>query len=209
MRELALRTWDELDEPGKPPRRTTGAFGEPTTAPPRSVAVPSAILVELLRDTASAWWDVRATTDRVEHRDDVLAASLVAALDSCERKFGAPDGGGWEWGKIRHANIRHLLQLPALSALDLPVQGGPSTLSPSSGTGTHGASWRMVVELGPELRAMAIYPGGQSGAPSSPRYKDHLAQWLAGRLDTLVVPRAASELDAAHRSSVLTLSPNR
>jgi penicillin amidase len=105
--------------------------------------------------------------------------------------------------------VRHLLQLPALSALDLSVQGGPSTLSPSSGSGTHGASWRMVVELGPEVRAMAIYPGGQSGDPVSPQYKDRLPRWVAGALDSLFVPRTAAELDGTRRAATLTLVPAR
>src|SRR3990170_3896465 len=65
-------------------------------------------------------------------------------------------------------------------ALDLPMQGGPSTLNPSSGDGTHGASWRMVVELGPELRAWGTYPGGQSGNPLSRRYDDRIAKWVNG-----------------------------
>lgn len=209
MRLLAFAAWDELDRPGAAPQRATGAFGERTTAPARAVAVPSVALASLLTDSANAWWDVRATPNRVEHRDDVVAAALVAALDSCVAKFGPPDGGGWTWGKIRHANIWHLLRLPALSALDLPVSGGPSTLAPSSGSGTHGPSWRMVVEMGPEVRAMAIYPGGQSGDPIDPRYKDHLGRWIAGELDTLIVPHAAAELSGARRASTLTLTPER
>ncbi|AHG90406.1 peptidase S45 penicillin amidase [Gemmatirosa kalamazoonensis] len=171
--------------------------------------VPTAILAELLADSASAWWDVRRTGDRVEHRDDVVAASLVAALDSARRKYGEPDAGGWTWSRMRHANIKHLLQIPALGALDLPVQGGPSTIAPSPGTGTHGPSWRMVVELGPEVHAMSIYPGGQSGNPLSPRYKDRIGKWLAGELDTLFVPHAASEMAGARSAGALTLVPGR
>ncbi|MBV9878933.1 MAG: penicillin acylase family protein [Gemmatirosa sp.] len=207
MRELSLRTWDELDDPTRPPVKSAGAFGEPSTAPPRAVNVSTAVLAELLADSASIWWDVRATQDRAEHRDDVLAASLVAALDSAQRKFGAPDAGGWTWSRVRHANVKHLLQIPALGALDLSVPSGPSTLAPSSGSGTHGPSWRMVVELGPEVHAMAIYPGGQSGNPMSPHYKDRLPRWLAGQLDTLYVPRTAGDVDAAHTAGVLTLVP--
>ena len=89
------------------------------------------------------------------------------------------------------------MRLPALSALALPVQGGPSTLSPSPGRGVHGASWRMVVELGPEVRAWATYPGGQSGNPASPYYLDRLPAWLAGTLDTVLFPRTPADLPVA------------
>ena len=115
----------------------------------------------------------------------------------------------WSWEKIRHANINHLLRLPALSRLDIPMQAGPGTLSPSGGDGTHGASWRMVVELGPEVRAWGTYPGGQSGNPTSRRYDDRLAKWRAGELDTLRFPRRASELSGQMLTSTLTLSPKR
>jgi len=57
------------------------------------------------------------------------------------------------------------------------------------------------------VHAMAIYPGGQSGNPMSPHYKDRLPRWLAGQLDTLYVPRTAGDVDAAHTAGVLTLVP--
>lgn len=192
MDELRRRLWDELRGP-------PGG---------QHVAYPmDGVVVELLRDPASAWWDDRATRAR-ETRDDILAASLRDALALAIREHGASDGGGWRWERVRHANINHLLHIPALSALDVPVQGGPSLLNPSSGSGVHGASWRMVVELGPEVRAWGTYPGGQSGNPASSRYTDRLAKWSAGTLDSLRFPRRAEEL-APHAISTLTLTPAR
>ena len=191
MQELVTRTWDELETPGSA----------------RRVITPSgAVLAELLADSSSAWWDDRSTPV-VEHRDDLLAASLVAALEGVRRKYGDPNGEGWRWDRIRHANVHHLLRLPALSALELPVQGGPGTLTPSSGSGTHSASWRMVVELGPELRAWATYPGGQSGNPVSPRYRDRIPLWTKGELEPVRFPSSPAQLDSTHRSATLTLHP--
>jgi len=75
------------------------------------------------------------------------------------------------------------------------VAGGPSTISPSSMTGgSEGSSWRMVVELGGNVRAWGTYPGGQSGNPVSPRYDDRLDQWARGQLSPLRFPRTASDL---------------
>jgi penicillin amidase len=56
---------------------------------------------------------------------------------------------------------------------------------------------------------MSIYPGGQSGNPLSPRYKDRIPRWVAGQLDTLFVPHAASELTGARAAGTLTLVPAR
>ena len=136
----------------------------------------------------------------------ILRAALAAAYDRTVKTLGNP-GPAWRWDRNRFANIYHLLRLPALSRLRIPMQGGPGTLSPSAGDGTHGASWRMVVELGPEVRAWGTYPGGQSGNPMSARYADRLPQWASGTLDTLRFPHTAAELRGATLSSVLTFTP--
>ncbi|MFO7733125.1 MAG: penicillin acylase family protein, partial [Candidatus Aminicenantes bacterium] len=54
-------------------------------------------------------------------------------------------------------------------------------------------SWRMVVELGPEVRAWGSYPGGQSGHPGSLRYDDLVDDWAAGRPFELVFLKSADE----------------
>lgn len=191
VREMQRLLWDELRGPPGSER------------PPRDPGL--AIVAVMLRDPGSAWWD-RRSTRVVEDRDRILAQALVAALTETERTFGPPDAGGWRWDRIRHANIRHLLQLDGLSALGVPVQGGQSTLNPSSGTGGFGPSWRMVVELGPEIRAWGILPGGQSGNPASSRYANGVRAWSDGLLDTLFVPRTL-EAAAQRQNSGLRLEP--
>jgi penicillin amidase len=198
MAELTDRTWDELLRPAAEGRSA------------RRVYTPSStVLASLMHDPQSVWWDDRRTEDVVEDRDAILVASLAAALVHAKRELGDVDGPAWRWENVRHANIHHPLELPALSALELPIQGGPGTLNPSSGSGTHGASWRMVVELGPEISARSIYPGGQSGHPLSPYYRDRLDKWVAGELDRVPYPRAESDLDRAQTTSILELVPER
>ncbi len=184
MRQLPRLLWDELGDDLSPG---------------------SAVTAILLGDSANAWWDDRRTVE-IEDRDRLLARALVAGLRGTISARGEPDAGGWRWEKIRHANVYHLLRIPSLSALNLPVQGGQSTLNPSTGRGNYGPSWRMVVELGPEVRAWGTYPGGQSGNPASSRYLSGLGKWQRGELDTLRFPRTAEAL-AGNTRSTLTLSP--
>jgi penicillin amidase len=174
---------------------------------PRGAATPSAtMLTELLSDPKSPWWDDRSTRNVVEDRDMILRASLLAGYQRTVKQYGEP-GDAWRWGYVRYANIHHLLRIPALSRLNIPMQSGPGTLNPSGGDGTAGSSWRMVVELGPEVRAWGTYPGGQSGNPASKRYDDRLAKWQAGQLDTLRFPHRAADLSGRTLSSTLTLTP--
>lgn len=192
MQQLADRTWDELMQNGK------------------RVATPStAVLAELMTQPANAWWDDRRTTDVIEDRDDILAESLVAAYKVVVSERGAPDSGGWRWDRIRFANIYHLLHIPAFSALRIPVPGGVGTLTPSSGNGVFGPSWRMVVEMGPDVHAWGTFPGGQSGNPLSPRYNDHIVYWKHGNLQPLIFPRTSAELPATATSATLKLEPAR
>ena len=193
FQELIDRTWDELIVSGSNNRVRT----------PRE-----AILAALLDFPTSSWWDDRRTSDVVETRDDILAASLRSALRRAKRAYGDPNDGGWRWSEVRHTNVYHLLRLRALSALDLEVQGGDGNLNPSSGDGREGASWRMVVELGPEVRAWATYPGGQSGNPASPWYTDRIEQWARGELDEVLFPTEPADLAEADMAGRLTLRGN-
>jgi penicillin amidase len=196
MRLLTQRTWDEL--------ATHDSAGRPTAI---LIATPAeGVLLALANDSTSVWWDHRDTPEQ-DDRDMVLRHALRTALERLEADRGTAGEGRWRWALIRHANIWHPLRVPALSALSIPVQGGSGTLNPSSGTGVHGASWRLVVELAPELRAWGIYPGGQSANPVSPRYRDRIDAWSRGTLDSLRIPRRPPDLAGRHRSGTLVLVP--
>jgi penicillin amidase len=197
MANLAERTWDELLE-------------DPDVDSNRRVFTPAgSVLAGLLQHPTNVWWDDRRTTDLVEDRDSILIASLAEALDEVVEEHGDPSEGGWRWDGIRHANIYHLMGLSSLSALDLRLQGGSGNLNPSSGRGTFGASWRMVVQLGPEIEAWSIYPGGQSGNPVSSRYLDRIEKWTKGELDPILFPRSTQEIEDSRAASVLELNPER
>ena len=48
--------------------------------------------------------------------------------------------------------------------------------------GSSGRSWRMIVELGSEIKAWGVYPGGASGNPGSPNYDSMIESWRTGEL---------------------------
>ena len=169
---------------------------------PPGITPSGAAFVALLDDPSNGWWDDRRTP-AVERRDAILARALVDGYLTTVREYGPPELLGWGWSRVHRIDIWHLLRVPSLSARRIAVSGGPSTISPSSVTGGgEGASWRMVVELGREVRAWGTYPGGQSGNPVSRRYDDRITEWTRGRLSPLHFPRAPAEVPAA---SVLLL----
>ena len=180
MDALEDALWDELED-------AEGA---------RAATPGSAVLRTLLAAPDSPWWDDR-TTPSVEDRDALLTRVLAEALVQVRARLGPEADGGWAWRNAGRHNVYHLLRIPALSRLELPARGGPQLLNPVSGAGTHGASWRMVVELGDTVRARGTYPGGQSGNPVSAAYDDRLGHWVRGELQDLRFPRTEAELRAA------------
>ncbi|MDQ6611734.1 MAG: penicillin acylase family protein [Gemmatimonadota bacterium] len=188
MQLLSLRLWDELQQ--------------------LPVYPSDMVVASLLTEPDSPWWDDHRTAV-VEHRDAILAAALASAFDSVTKRYGPPSSDSWRWDHVRFANIYHLLGLQPFSRLRIPVQGGSGTLWPSTGDGKHGPSWRMVVDLGPTVKAWGTYPGGQSGNPLSTRYDNHVNQWARGELDSLRVPAVMTELSAGQQHARLTLSPRR
>ena len=191
LSQVQLLLWDELHRPGSTLARDPGL----------------AVTAQLLHDSASAWWDDRRTRAVVEQRDDLLALGLVRALTATVSAYGEPTGDHWRWDRIRTTNVRHLLRLPAFSALGIANAGGMGTINPVSGEGDFGSSWRMIVEAGPEMHGWGAYPGGQSGNPLSSRYLDRMRSWQAGELDSLRFPRRPSEL-TREETSVLHLTPS-
>jgi penicillin amidase len=190
MSLLTNGTWDELLS------RNTGS----------RVATPGqSMLAVLLEYPDDPWWDHGSTEDLRETRDDILTSSLLDAMEQVKDDYGLPEDGGWRWDKIRHANIRHILGFPALSVTELPIQGGSGNLNPSSGSGTHGASWRMVVEMGSEVQAWVTYPGGQSGNPVSRWYDNRIPQWVDGSLEQALFPLDPEDLLESDVLSELSL----
>ena len=192
MQKLAENTWDELKDPQ----------GRMLVRPG------STVLAGLLQAPENKWWDNRGTENILETRDDILVKSLSEAVEIVSGRYGPAVEGGWQWSRLQTANIYHLLNIPGLSALKLPVQGGPETLNPSSGNGRHGASWRMAVEFGDTIIARGVYPGGQSGNPLSPSYKNRLDDWSSGKLQELYFPQSQEELANSSVKSVRLIPGN-
>ncbi|MFP4092553.1 MAG: penicillin acylase family protein [Cyclobacteriaceae bacterium] len=82
------------------------------------------------------------------------------------------------WGRYKNTRLTHMLRLEPFSIDQVQVGGGRNIVAANSST--HGQSWKMIVEPGPEPRAWGVYPGGQSGNPGSPFYDHFVEPWANG-----------------------------
>ena len=146
----------------------------------------------ILNEPTSPWIDDRRTPAH-ETLPQLARQSLRFATDSLTRKFG-PLSPKWRWASQKGTDILHLLQLPGFGQMDVDCGGGAGIVNATSER--TGPSWRMVVALGPRVRAYGVYPGGQSGNPGSPFYNNLLETWRVGQLNELVFLRSATEPNA-------------
>jgi penicillin G amidase len=124
--------------------------------------------------------------------EELAVESFRAAHRSMTERHGEP-GPAWEWGRIRGTDLRHLARIPGFDRSGLLTGGAPGIINATSRS--FGPSWRMVVALGPRVRAWGIYPGGQSGNPGSSQYDAFVDDWVAGRFYELLYLRSADEED--------------
>ncbi len=143
----------------------------------------------LLESEESPFFDNRLTEAK-ESRVDILARAMESTHQALTAELGALSEA-WEWGRARGTDIRHLARIKGLGRLGLISGGGADIVN---ATQKHqGPSWRMVVELGPQVRARGIYPGGQSGNPGSAHYDHFVDDWLAGRYYELIFLQSPRE----------------
>jgi penicillin G amidase len=159
--------------------------------------------LHLVLNQPDARWFDNVTTPAKETISDVVGASFRAALDSLTVHHG-PMSPKWQWAEVKETEIRHLSRsLKPFNSKTIRNGGGSSIVNAT--TKTHGPSWRMVVELGPEPRAYGLYPGGQSGNPGNPYYQNMLDKWEKGELNELIYLKSPDEANP-RLTSTLTLN---
>jgi penicillin amidase len=121
------------------------------------------------------FWDNKETPE-TENAADILNQSFKEMVDGLKPKLSEID---YNWGKHWGFQIGHLGRIPAFASHRIEPGGHPEALNAIRSNST-GPSWRMIVELGEEVRAFGVYPGGQSGNPGSPYYDTMVDQWAKG-----------------------------
>ncbi|SIS70306.1 penicillin acylase family protein [Belliella pelovolcani] len=130
----------------------------------------------LANEPNSSLFDKKTTGIIETAKDHVMASfdSMIVQVKKMEQ-----DKGDYTWANQKNTTIQHLVpNFKSFSYEGVYTGGGAGILNATSER--HGASWRMVVELGEEPEAFGIYPGGQSGNPGSKYYDSFLKKWANG-----------------------------
>lgn len=152
--------------------------------------------------------DRRFGADPERDRDMLLRETLAAAVRDCRERLGAQPEQ-WAWGDLHHGYFEHALSALATQAGGksydigpLPVGGSYATVMcldyrESDFRVTHGASVRLVIDVGDWDNSLCINTPGQSGDPRSPHYGDLARLWAKGEYVPLLYSRQAVD-EAAH-----------
>ncbi len=162
-------------------------FGDPATP----MRYPSRDrTVQLIVETPDSRWFDNTATPEVETLPDIVNKAFRFAVDSLTRRHGTL-GANWQWAKVKGSHVPHLAAITGFGSKTL-LNGGSKHSVNALGE-KNGPSWRMVVELGPQVRAYGIFPGGQSGNPGSIFYDNMLDKWTSGSLQELLFLRSPDE----------------
>jgi len=116
----------------------------------------------------------------------IMRKAWLKAVDSLHK---LENNNALTWSKAKNTQINHLAKLPAFSVVNIPIGGWGNTINATKIT--HGPSWKMIVEMGPNIVAQGVYPGGQSGNPGSKYYDNFISTWANGQYFPLqFVPKA-------------------
>lgn len=138
------------------------------------------ITVDLIVNNPESIWIDNVHTTEIESLDDLSLDTFLGAIDYLENNYGRLTAN-WQWGTVRNTNLGHVAQIPGMGVPNLFTGGGAESINAIRGS--HGPSWRMVVELDPEgVRGYGVYPGGQSGNPGSKTYDQFVETWRIGEL---------------------------
>ncbi|MFW5989552.1 MAG: penicillin acylase family protein [Desulfosudaceae bacterium] len=154
------------------------------------------------RGRHSPFWD-NVTTDTNEERHDILAATVLDAVELLEKRLG-PSPDQWHWGELHqyewmtdasrlapHMGFLDKTGLKFLSGyLDrgpYPAPGDHTTLNVAAyHPGNDFDVWlipamRLIADFGAEEPLIGINSSGQSDNPASPHYDDGLQAWRNGQ----------------------------
>jgi penicillin amidase len=143
-------------------------------------------------------------------RATLLPETLARAWTTTGTLLGE-DPSTWQWGRLHHGFFEHpLARLSPIRSVGPLPKGGSGSTPDAAGYRltdfrvTHGASFRMVVDVGDWDRSVAINAPGQSGAPDSAHYDDLAPLWAAG--EYVPLPYSEAAVDAA-TETVIRLLP--
>lgn len=145
------------------------------------------VLLEALRKDSNFVFIDNIETDQLETLKDQVTLSLKnAAIKFAELE----KENKLAWGAYKNTTVYHLLKNNTMpfAREALKIGGGSGIINATMHD--HGPSWKMIIEMDTPVKAVGVYPGGQSGNPGSKYYDSFVDTWSKGEYYDLTVMNA-------------------
>jgi penicillin amidase len=132
------------------------------------------VLANLLVNNPNfSMFDIKSTTN-IENAKDIVNL----AFDKTRKFFieYIKENKTTNWQQYKNTTVLHMAKINAFSTSKVPIGGYHNIVNATSDR--WGASWRMVVDFANgKPKGYGVYPGGQSGNPSSQFYNNMIPIW--------------------------------
>lgn len=142
-------------------------------------------LVELLEKAPQHAIFDNKSTPTIETATEIVTQAFQKAVANWPKEQ--------TWAQRNRASVNHMANIGPFSRQNLLTNGNGVAINAINGS--HGPSWRMIVEMDPAgVKAHGLYPGGQSGNPGSVYYDNMVDDWANGRYQQIFFPKNKQEI---------------
>ncbi|MBI0400383.1 penicillin acylase family protein [Cyclobacterium marinum] len=139
-------------------------------------------LANSMKNEPNADWFDDPQTNKVEGATFWINKGFSGMVGEMEGLTAETDS--ISWSSYKNTHISHLIpNLTPFGRFNIPIGGGKGIVNASAAD--WGPGWRMIVEMGSEIKAVGVYPGGQSGNPGSKYYDNLVDAWASGEYLTI------------------------
>lgn len=167
-------------------------FDDQLTPPAQGLQPTRDLVLRLLDEPDSLWWDDAQTVDSLETREDILRRAFMNAVETIRDEFGAVRSR-WRWGDIHQVDFRGIplgdtnvaAMIDLFNREDIGAGGGLDTVFSTPWVTNRSArnritqvpAYRLIIDLSDFENSRSILATGQSGHPASENYDDMIPLW--------------------------------
>ena len=162
---------------------------------------------------ATSHWFNDTRTPQTENASDIMLRALNLSITSLRNELG-DDMIEWKWGSIHQIDIEYLMGvIPQFSIPKYPADGNRWTINVAGGHDVHaGPSMRMVIDFSNLVKnetwiGYLSYPGGQSGNPLSPHFRDSFELWRQYQYHGILFPLSVDDYPSDYIEATAVFKP--
>jgi len=158
-------------------------------------------------------WFNDTYTSQTENSTDIMLLALNRTIKALRTSLG-DDITEWKWGRVHQMDIQYLMGvIPQFNIPKYPTDGDDWTINVAAGYNVHaGPSMRMIIDFSHLAKndtyvGFLSYPGGQSGNPLSPHYRDSFELWKNCQYHSILFPLTSEVYPTDYIEATVVFKP--